>query len=134
MTLPYQVVDVFTLQVLEGNALAVFPDGSGLSAATMQAIARELNLSETVFVLPATRPDCAARLRIFTPFRELPFAGHPTVGTSFVLLDTGVIPNGTERFVLEEAIGPVPVRAEPGEHPLIWLTTPPIHDVPTFDK
>ena len=86
----YRVVDVFTRQPLEGNALAVFPDGSGLADATMQKIAREMNLSETVFVLPATRPECAARLRIFTPAREIIFAGHPTVGASFVLLDEGL--------------------------------------------
>lgn len=131
---PYHVVDVFTRRALEGNALAVFPDGSHFDDGLMQKIARELNLSETVFVFPATSSDCAARLRIFTPFRELPFAGHPTVGASFVLMEEGIVSKGTEQFTLEELVGPVPVRVEPGDRPLIWLTTPPIQDGPIFDR
>lgn len=130
----YRVVDVFTERPLEGNALAVFPDSTGLDDATMQKIARELNLSETTFVSPATRADCAAKVRIFTPTRELIFAGHPTVGTSFVLLDEDLIPGSVERFALEEKVGPVSVRVEPGERPLIWLTTPPISYGKTFDR
>jgi len=73
----YTVVDVFTTEALEGNALAVFPDASDLDEGTMQKIARELNLAETAFVLPATRKDFVARLRVFTPARELAFAGIP---------------------------------------------------------
>jgi trans-2,3-dihydro-3-hydroxyanthranilate isomerase len=130
---PYRVVDVFTEQSLEGNALAVFPDASGIDGDLMPRIARELNLSETVFVLPATDPACAARLRIFTPAKELTFAGHPTVGTAFVLLDEGRIPRGTERFSLQEGVGPVPVRVEAGPRPLIWLLTPPIEFRHAFD-
>jgi trans-2,3-dihydro-3-hydroxyanthranilate isomerase len=133
-TRPYRIVDVFTLNRREGNPLAVFPDSEGLDSKTMQSVARELNLSETVFILPATRPDCAARLRIFTPAREMLFAGHPTVGTSFVLLDEGIVPKNSEHFVLEEGVGPVPIRIESGGRPLIWLTTPPIHDGPTFAR
>jgi trans-2,3-dihydro-3-hydroxyanthranilate isomerase len=129
----YQVVDVFTRQPLEGNPLAVFPDGRGIGDVTMQRIARELNLSETVFVVPATRPDCVARLRIFTPFSELPFAGHPTVGASFVLIQNGTVPEHTGRFALEEGIGAVPIHVDAGDRPLIWLTTPPIQDGPVFD-
>ena len=79
---PYPVVNVFTTEPLSGNSLAVFPDASEFDTETMQKIARELNLTETAFVLPATRPDCAARVRIFTPTKETPFAGHPTVGTA----------------------------------------------------
>ena len=87
---PYTVVDVFTTEPLSGNSLAVFPDASEFDDATMQKIAGELNLTETAFALPATREDCAARLRIFTPLRELQlFAGHPTVGAAFVLLQKG---------------------------------------------
>ena len=134
ITKNYRIVDVFTRHPLEGNALAVFPDGSGLDDAIMQKIARETNLSETVFVFPATRPDCAARLRIFTPTREMMFAGHPTVGASFVLLDEGIVPKGVERFVLEEGVGPVPIRVEAGDRPLIWLTTPPITEGPILDR
>jgi trans-2,3-dihydro-3-hydroxyanthranilate isomerase len=81
---PYVVADVFTDVPLEGNPLAVFPDGAGLSAEHMQRIARELNLSETAFVLP-TEADADARVRIFTPGTELPFAGHPVLGTAFVV-------------------------------------------------
>jgi trans-2,3-dihydro-3-hydroxyanthranilate isomerase len=130
----YRVVDVFTKQPLEGNALAVFPDASGLDEVTMQKIAKELNLSETTFVSPATRADCVANVRIFTPTQEMVFAGHPTIGTSFVLLEEGSVPKDSEHFVLEEKVGPVPIRIEPGERPLIWLTTPPISDGRTFDR
>jgi trans-2,3-dihydro-3-hydroxyanthranilate isomerase len=80
----YKIVDVFTDTPLEGNPLAVFTDGRGIPGERMQRIAREMNLSETVFVLPA-EGDGDARIRIFTPAVELPFAGHPTLGTAFVL-------------------------------------------------
>jgi trans-2,3-dihydro-3-hydroxyanthranilate isomerase len=130
----YRVVDVFTKQPLEGNALAVFPDASGIDDATMQKIAKEMNLSETTFVGPATRADCAANVRIFTPTREMVFAGHPTIGTSFVLLDEGIVPEDSERFILEEKVGPVSIRVDQGERPLIWLTTPPISYGRTFDR
>jgi trans-2,3-dihydro-3-hydroxyanthranilate isomerase len=131
--LRYRVVDVFAERPLEGNPLAVFPDGGGLDASTMQAIARELNLSETAFGLPSTRPGCAARLRIFTPTREMAFAGHPTIGGAFVLLDEGVVQRGAGRFLLDEGIGPVPLEVEPGDRPLLWLTTPPISDGRLYD-
>lgn len=130
----YRVVDVFTDTPLEGNPLAVFPDASGLDGETMQRIARELNLSETTFVMPATREDCAAKVRIFTPSKEMVFAGHPTVGTSYVLLDEGAIPRGTSSFQLEELVGPVPVRVDAGNNPLIWLRTPTIHTGPVFER
>ena len=122
----YRVVDVFTKEPLEGNPLAVFPDASGISEELQQKIARELNLSETVFVRRATRGGCAAQLRIFTPAREVKFAGHPTIGTAFVLMDERMVPIGAERFVLEEMVGPVPVQIDRGQRPLIWLTTPTI--------
>jgi trans-2,3-dihydro-3-hydroxyanthranilate isomerase len=128
----YRVVDVFTERPLEGNPLAVFPDASDIDDGTMQKIARELNLSETTFVVPSTRAGCAARVRIFTPTREMIFAGHPTVGTAFVLLDDGVVSG--ERFALDEKVGPVPVRVEAGEPPCIWLTTPPISAGRTYDR
>jgi trans-2,3-dihydro-3-hydroxyanthranilate isomerase len=127
-------VDVFTTQPLEGNQLGVFPDSSGLDDTTMQKIAKELNLAETTFVSPASRPGCAARVRIFTPAREMPFAGHPTIGTSFVLLDEGIVPNGSQSFALEEGVGPVAVRVEAGERPMIWLRTPPITTGKTYDR
>jgi trans-2,3-dihydro-3-hydroxyanthranilate isomerase len=81
---PYVIVDVFTNVALEGNPVAVFTDAAGLSAETMQRAARELNLSETVFVL-AAEDEADAHVRIFTPAVEMPFAGHPVLGTAFVL-------------------------------------------------
>jgi trans-2,3-dihydro-3-hydroxyanthranilate isomerase len=130
----YRVVDVFTETALEGNPLAVFPDASGIDDGTMQKIARELNLSETVFVVPVTRGDCAARIRIFTSTMEMLFAGHPTVGGSFVLLDEGLVPKEPGHFLLEEKVGPVAIRVEPGDRPLIWLKTPPIKFGKTYDR
>jgi trans-2,3-dihydro-3-hydroxyanthranilate isomerase len=122
----YWVVDVFTKQPLEGNSLAVFPDAAGLNDDVMQKIARELNLSETTFVFPARRPECVADVRIFTPAKEMVFAGHPTIGTSFVLLEEGLVSDGVDHFVLEEKVGPIPIRVELGPRPLIWLATPAI--------
>lgn len=130
---PYTVVDVFTTEPLSGNSLAVFPEASAIDAATMQKIARELNLTETAFVLPATRSDCAARVRIFTPAKELPFAGHPTVGAAFVLLQKGIVSSNCHEFLLEEELGPIPLRIEAGTPPLIWLRTPAIHEVRCLD-
>jgi len=110
----YVLLDVFTTRRLTGNQLAVVLDAEGLSDQTMQAIAREFNVPETVFVLPAATPTNRARLRIFTPGRELPFAGHPTVGTSVLLrsLDGGA---GTQELVLEERIGPIRCEATVGD-------------------
>jgi trans-2,3-dihydro-3-hydroxyanthranilate isomerase len=129
----YRVVDVFTRNALEGNPLAVFLDPSGLDGAAMQKIAGELNLSETVFLQPPGRPECAIGIRIFTPARELPFAGHPTIGTAFVAIRENLVPDSSS-FIIEEKVGPVPVRAEAGDPPLIWLTTPPIHFGPSLDS
>ena len=110
--------DVFTDRMFGGNQLAVFPDARGLDAGTMQAIAREMNLSETVFVLPAETSRGTRRLRIFTPGLELPFAGHPTVGCAFVLTAIGdlKLDGDVTRIVFEEGVGPidVTVRAEAG--------------------
>jgi trans-2,3-dihydro-3-hydroxyanthranilate isomerase len=103
--LPYQLCDVFTDRPLTGNPLAVFTDARGLDGATMQALAREMNLSESTFVLPGDA-DCDAHIRIFTPAVELPFAGHPTLGTAFVLAPT--IAGDLVR--LRTAAGVVPVR------------------------
>jgi trans-2,3-dihydro-3-hydroxyanthranilate isomerase len=95
---------------------------------TMQKIAREFNLAETAFVLPATREDCAARLRIFTPAKELAFAGHPTIGTAFVLLQEEIISGNSSEFSVEEEVGPIPIRIEGGQRPLIWFGMPPIRE------
>jgi trans-2,3-dihydro-3-hydroxyanthranilate isomerase len=109
MSRRFAILDVFTAKPLAGNPLAVVLDGEGLSAEVMQAIAREFNLSETVFVLPPSDPEARARLRIFTPYRELPFAGHPTVGTAVLL---GGLDGPGGALVLEQGIGPVRCTAE----------------------
>ena len=105
-------VDVFTDHIFGGNQLAVFLEPRGLSDDEMQSIAKEMNLSETTFVLPASGAEAAARVRIFTPARELPFAGHPTVGTAWVLANQGQFPANVRELTLEENIGLVPVRLE----------------------
>lgn len=106
----YLHYDVFTDRLFEGNQLAVFPDGRGLSAAQMQAITREMNFSESTFVLPAETPDTDVRMRIFTPGAELPMAGHPTIGTTFALAREGVIAAGRPRWVFGLGVGPTPVE------------------------
>jgi trans-2,3-dihydro-3-hydroxyanthranilate isomerase len=125
-------VDVFTDRVLAGNQLGVMPDARGLSDDEMQAIAREMNVAETTFVLPSTRPGCVARVRIFTPGRELPFAGHPTVGTAWVLATEGMVPGGAARFALDEKIGPVEVELEgdAARPSFVWMR----HRDATFDS
>src|SRR3989441_8803642 len=85
-------LDVFTDQAFAGNRLAVFPEAEGLTDERMQQIAREMNLSETVFVLPSEKEEALRRLRIFTPWSELPFAGHPIAGTWNCLAREGVVP------------------------------------------
>lgn len=104
--------DVFTDTRFCGNPLAVLTDARGLSNVSMQAIAREFNFSETTFVLPPTEARNTARVRIFTPGGELPFAGHPTVGTAFVLAALGLLPTTIDSIVFEEGAGAVPVRIE----------------------
>lgn len=130
----YQVVDVFTRAPLEGNPLAVFPDAADLDASTMQRIARELSVSETVFVVPSQRADCVARLKIFTPRKELDFAGSPTIGTGFVLMQLGHVRAETDLFSVEENVGVIPIAVDRKERSMLWLRTPPVSDHPTIDK
>jgi trans-2,3-dihydro-3-hydroxyanthranilate isomerase len=108
MRLPYRILNVFTVagDRLSGNPLCVFEDGSALSTAQMQALARQLNLSETTFVLPST--VATARVRIFTPGFEMPFAGHPTLGTAHVVRAL----HGGDAVTLEENVGIVPVTSD----------------------
>lgn len=113
MTYDVEIVDVFAETPLAGNQLAVFTDAAGLSDAQMQAIAREMNFSETTFVVE--RDDVSARVRIFTPARELPFAGHPTIGTAWVLTQ------GERDVTLRLGMGDVPVRYREG---VGWMTPP----------
>lgn len=108
----FYTTDVFTNTQFGGNPLAVFPEAAGLSDEQMQLIAREFNLSETIFMFPPDDPKYTTKVRIFTPVRELPFAGHPTVGGAFVLAKMGFIElNGAmTEIVFEEGVGPVPIK------------------------
>jgi len=107
MRYDFMILDVFTDRPFGGNQLAVLTDARGISADGMQAIAREFNFPETTFVLPPDDPANVRRVRIFTPGGELPFAGHPTVGTACALAIAGKVPVGDA--VLEEGVGPVAV-------------------------
>jgi len=126
--------DVFSSRVLEGNSLAVFPDGSGLTDSEMQSVAKEMNLSETTFILPrdaSIERERGVRVRIFTVQEELPFAGHPTLGTAFALRGE----SGSKEVILDLNVGKVPVRFEdtPGQSPFGEMTQMdpvfgPVHD------
>ncbi len=107
----FVTVDVFTDRRFGGNPLAVFPDARGLTTEQMQALAMEFNLSETTFVLPPENPQHHAKVRIFTPRAELPFAGHPNVGTGYVLAKRDA--NPPEHYVFEELAGLVRVHVLP---------------------
>jgi trans-2,3-dihydro-3-hydroxyanthranilate isomerase len=108
--LKYMHLDVFTSRRFEGNQLAVFFGAEGLDEVAMQTIAREMNFSESTFLLPAERPDTDIRMRIFTPGVELPMAGHPTIGTTYALAETGVITPGRGHFVFGLGVGPTRVE------------------------
>jgi trans-2,3-dihydro-3-hydroxyanthranilate isomerase len=120
----YLHLDVFTAEKFGGNQLAVFLDARGLDAETMQAVTKEMNFSECTFILPAERPDTDIRMRIFTPGREMPMAGHPTVGSTFALALAGVIPPGRQRWVFGLNVGPTPVDIDwDGGRPVFaWMT------------
>src|ERR1044071_6751991 len=112
MKVPFQTVDVFTDRKFGGNPLAVIPDAGGLTTGQMQSIAAEFNLAETTFVLPPKDAANTAHVRIFTPRGEMPFAGHPNVGTAFVLARTGAVygrPIADDQVVFEEKAGLVPI-------------------------
>lgn len=133
-------LDVFTSQPFAGNPLAVFPEAEGLTDTEMQQIAREMNLSETVFVLKPNDPAALRRLRIFTPSRELPMAGHPVVGTWNFLAREGVVPvpdrgTGWTQVVHELGIGTLPVDIEfaQGEPVQVVMTQGPFNPGATID-
>ena len=130
--LRYRLLDVFTNRAFGGNQLAVFTDVRGVSSEIMQSIAKELNLSETTFVLPPKDPANDYCVRIFTPVLELPMAGHPTLGTSFVLAMDQMVER-SERIntlKLEEGVGTIPVNIEweDGHPAFIEMSQP----LPTF--
>ena len=112
MSLSFLQYDVFTREPLTGNQLAVFVDARGLAADRMQALAREMNFSESTFILPPETAGTDVRMRIFTPSAEMPMAGHPTIGSTFALAHTGVIRPGLPRFVFGLGVGPIPVDLE----------------------
>lgn len=118
MLYKFYQADVFTDRNFGGNPLAVFVDASGLDAGSMQSIAREMNHSETTFVFPSTVRGADFDVRIFTPGKEIPFAGHPTLGTAFVLLETGRIPKDRNqvRLNFNSGVIPVTVDAPTGEY------------------
>ena len=143
-TYRYRLVNVFAESPLAGNPLCVFEDGSGLDDATMQALALQFNLSETTFVLSPTRPGATARVRIFTPTFEMPFAGHPTLGTAHVVRAMNAARGGTngagsgegdvgagsgdgERVSLEMQAGVIPVEAR-GDRWTLQANAPTWHD------
>lgn len=114
----YYTCDVFTETRFGGNPLAVLPSAAGLSTTTMQKIAREFNFSETTFVLPPEKGQ-TRRVRIFTPTQEVPFAGHPNIGTAFTLASIGEIPSDT-RVTFEEGAGLVPITIQQESKQPIW--------------
>ena len=135
--LKFHTLDVFTERRFGGNPLAVFTDGADVPGEVMQQIAREMNLSETVFVMPPRDPMALCRLRIFQPAKELPFAGHPTVGSGYLLAVLGRVPlrDGRVRILLEEEVGLVPVSIEsrggiPGFVQLTAAALPSFRDPP----
>ena len=118
----YVVADVFTDTALAGNQLAVFTDARDLDSITMQALAKEMNFSETVFVLPPSTTDADVRIRIFTPAIELPFAGHPTLGTAFVL--GGPLQKILLRIETARGVVPVELEREGAEIVFGWMEQP----------
>lgn len=114
--IPYFLTDVFTKSPFGGNQLAVVPDGHLLREPELQLLAREFNLSETTFLYPPADKKHHAKVRIFTPGTELPFAGHPTLGTAFILAEKlNALQSGGHTLWLEEAVGPIPVELKPEE-------------------
>jgi trans-2,3-dihydro-3-hydroxyanthranilate isomerase len=122
----YLHYDVFSPRLFAGNQLAVFLDGRGLTADQMQAIAREMNFSESTFVLPPEAPGTDVRVRIFTPGAELPIAGHPTIGTAFALARAGVIGAPQIQVTFGLGVGPTPVELTWSADDLsfAWMTQP----------
>ena len=131
MSLPFHIVDVFAERRYAGNPLAVVLDADGLAVDSMQAIAAEANYSETTFVMSAPEADGGWRVRLFTPAREIAFAGHPILGTAWVLRQRlGAVP----AVQLNLPVGPVPVRFESdGGREVAWFAAPPVTAGPTCD-
>ena len=131
----YLHYDVFTDQPLTGNQLAVFPDPAGLTEGDMARITREMNFSECTFVFPPEQAGTDVRLRIFAPEGELPFAGHPVIGSTFALAHEDIVTAARSRLVLGLGIGPTPVDLEWNgtELAFAWMTQRPPQFGPTLD-
>jgi trans-2,3-dihydro-3-hydroxyanthranilate isomerase len=113
-------IDVFTDIAYQGNQLAVFPEGAGLTTEQMQKLAKEINYSETTFILAADSADADFKIRIFTPGRELPFAGHPTLGTGYSIMELfDIWPEAKDMIKLETQVGVIPLRKEGNA---LWMT------------
>src|SRR5579883_91070 len=130
--LPFQQVDVFTDVPFKGNPVAVVLDGEGLSSADMQSIANWTNLSETTFVLPPSDPSADYRLRIFTPQSELPFAGHPTIGSAHAVLSSGRSSHTPGRVIQECGKGLIEIRSDDGR--LFFRLPAPVFSSPDSEQ
>ena len=132
METPFYQVDVFSDELFGGNPLAVFLRGEDFKEAQFQQVAREMNLSETTFVLPSSHPDADFDVRIFTPEKEIPFAGHPTLGTAFVLRHAGLVSETQDHIRLNFKVGVIPVHLQ--EDGKIFMTQPPGKILQTFSN
>ena len=132
MDTPFYQVDVFSNKLFGGNPLAVFLKGEDFKEEQLLQAAREMNLSETTFVFPPSHPDADFDVRIFTPEKEIPFAGHPTLGTAFVLKYAGLIPSTKNHSLLNFKTGLVPVNIQ--DDGTISMQTPPGEILQTFSN
>ena len=122
MDIPFYQVDVFSNTLFGGNPLAVFLNGENFKEDQLQQVAREMNLSETTFVFPPSHPDANFDVRIFTPGKEIPFAGHPTLGTAFILMHAGLIPSSKNKLILNFKAGLISVQQK--EDGIFLMKTP----------
>ena len=132
MEITFFQVDVFTNHIFGGNPLAVFPEAKSFQETHLKKVAREMNLSETTFVFPPSHPDADFDVRIFTPEKEIPFAGYPTLGTAFVLKCAGIIPSTKNHSLLNFKTGLVPVNIQ--DDGIISMQTPPGKILQTFSN
>jgi len=132
LDIPFYQVDVFSNKLFGGNPLAVFLKGENFKEDQLQQVAREMNLSETTFVFPPSHPDANFDVRIFTPGKEIPFAGHPTLGTAFVLKYAGLISSTTNNLILNFKAGLISVHIQ--EDGIILMRTPAGKILQTFSN
>ena len=133
MAYPYKQVDVFSSKPFQGNPVAVFLEADHLATEEMQRISNWMNLSETTFVVKPTRPEADYKVRIFDPFHEMPFAGHPTLGTAHAVLENGLQPKQREYLVQECGVGLVKIYVEKEGKYFFELPNPKIDPIPKSD-